>query len=524
MKRSKIRPAVKPPVPPRPKPVRSGALETFPAGAHTVRLLGPTKSCPYYSATFYLPGDRRPQRTTLGTDRAVASEWCREKAAELAGDTTGTQEAEHPRPQSTQTTSVVASRSTRTRRANAPGVTNPQGQAASPPRQRSQALETYAVGDRDVRLLGPTKSCPYYSATFYLPGDRRPQRTTLGTDRAVASEWCREKADELGRGLWLAHPDRPYQSVRRFVASFVNPDENVRNWKPRTREKYVELSRLLPEQFLDMECRFLTEEVLQNLVRDYAVGRKHSTTVTYKSFLTNLISYGRRRDWLLPQQLTRCELIVPRAHDEEDLDGAVDRDLLPTQEVLDRLVDAFANESYRFLIRLVLYTGLRFSEVAALTCTDVNLRTGKIRVNKAAVESNTGKIRLSTTKNRERRTVVFARESLPEMTAIVDAARRNLDAGGRGLLFTAARGGYLSRHNFGERQWRRAVRSTPGLPEGFHFHNLRHCAAVSMLDDRGLSISTVSAILGHRDVGVTERVYLKGRHGYSDQVASSMGW
>ena len=389
---------------------------------------------------------------------------------------------------------------------------------------RSEALATFPAGAHTVRLLGPTKSCPYYSATFYLPGDRRPQRTTLGTDRRVASEWCRDKADELGRGLWLSHPDRPYQSVRRFVAAFVNPDENVRNWKPRTREKYVELSRLLPEQFLDMECRFLTEEVLQNLVRDYAVGRKHSTTLTYKSFLTNLVSYGRRRDWLLPQQLTRCDLIVPRAHDEEDLDGAVDRDLLPDQDSLDRLVDAFTNKTYRLMIRLVLYTGLRFSEVAALTCTDVDLRTGKIRINKAAVESNTGKIRLSTTKNRERRTVVFARESLPEMTALVEAARQNRDSGGRGLLFPAARGGYLSRNNFGERQWRRAVRATPGLPEGFHFHSLRHCAAVSMLDDRGLNVSTVSATLGHRDVGVTERIYLKGRHGYSDRVAASMGW
>jgi hypothetical protein len=45
-----------------------------------------------------------------------------------------------------------------------------------------------------------------------------------------------------------------------------------------------------------------------------------------------------------------------------------------------------------------------------------------------------------------------------------------------------------------------------------------------MLDDRGLSVHTVSATLGHRDVGVTERIYLKGRHGYSDQVAASMGW
>lgn len=390
--------------------------------------------------------------------------------------------------------------------------------------ERTEAIAVFTAGDRTVRLLAPTPSCAYYTATFYLPGQKRQQRTTLGRDLLSATTWCEAKAREISLVTGMPDPERPYSTVRTLVEAFLDPKRNGRNWKPGTLDRNRDLARLLPAHLLELECRHLTEEALQNVIDEFADGHERSYVETFRSFLTGLVSFATKRKWLLRGQLEGLSLIVPRDHDDEELDGAVDRDLLPATPLLEQLVATMRTENYQLLVKIALSTGLRFSELAALRWDDVDLTTGKIRVNKALVENNKGKKTLTSTKNRRRRTVVFDRACLASMTDRVAAAKTDRVAGGLGLIFPSPGGGHISRNNFGKRYWRPAVAEVGLLPDGFHFHQLRHCAAVAMLDDLGMSISTVSAILGHRDVGVTERIYLKGRHGYADLVANSMGW
>ena len=64
----------------------------------------------------------------------------------------------------------------------------------------------------------------------------------------------------------------------------------------------------------------------------------------------------------------------------------------------------------------------------------------------------------------------------------------------------------------------------PGWRPEWSFHTLRHCAAIAMIEDLGWPITRVSQLLGHRDVSVTERLYLNGRADYADTAAASLGW
>jgi integrase len=390
-------------------------------------------------------------------------------------------------------------------------------------RRRRQPIAVFPAGYRSVRVYAPTPSCAYYSVTFYLPGKDRQQRSTVGHDREKALRWAEAKAAELKILRSIPHSERSDAPFRQCVTAFLDRDSNGRSWKRRTHEKYTETARLLPEVFLDRACRTITEESLQELIDDYAPGRKRATIVTYRSFLTNLVDFGRRRYWLLPGQLQDLHLSIPISEEQEEDEDEVDAASLPTRETIDELL-AVIPAQHELMVKLVLATGLRFGEVVALTDLDVTPATGKIRIVRSLAESNRGQKWISSTKNRRRRTVVFPKDLYAEIRDRCEAAAVDREKGGLGLLFPAARGGYISRNNFGKRVWRPAVASVPALNGKFRFHDLRHWAAVSMLFDLELQVAIVSQILGHRDQGVTERIYLRARHDYADRVAAAMGW
>ncbi len=94
---------------------------------------------------------------------------------------------------------------------------------------------------------------------------------------------------------------------------------------------------------------------------------------------------------------------------------------------------------------------------------------------------------------------------LPALT--VDALARQLaayPAGPGGLVFTDHLGRAIRRNRFGE-VWGRAVVSA-GLPDGSHFHELRHHYA-SLLIFGGESVKVVQARLGHASASETLDTY-----------------
>jgi integrase len=61
------------------------------------------------------------------------------------------------------------------------------------------------------------------------------------------------------------------------------------------------------------------------------------------------------------------------------------------------------------------------------------------------------------------------------------------------------------------------------LPKTLTFHSTRHAFA-SRCASRGVPIQTLSAVMGHRDIGVTQRVYVAfyGRNAAEDHFRAAM--
>jgi integrase len=384
--------------------------------------------------------------------------------------------------------------------------------------KRAKPIAVFPTNDNPVRVYAPTAKTRYYRASFYLPDNPRQQNTTLGRDRQWALAWSEAKAIELRSMQGLPHADRPYSTIAELIRAYIDPDRNGLGWKHRTLQKNIEIAKLIPPTIKKLQCRSLREETLQDFLDSFATGHKPSYTRTVRGFLTGMVRFGRRRSWFLSDQMKELHFTIKRSDTDNDDDIAIDPDLLPTFDEFDRLIAAIEDPLYRLMCDLTRGSGFRFGEVIGLRKKDVNLRTGKIRVERSIIEDNSGRSRESSTKNRRTRTVPFELRLAPALKERL-AELDDPDA----LLFTAPKGGWVSRNNFGRRVFRPAIQTAGLGSQLVHFHTLRHCAAAGMLE-RGMSMLLVSQTLGHSDPGVTERIYAKCRRDYSDDAAAAFGW
>ena len=141
------------------------------------------------------------------------------------------------------------------------------------------------------------------------------------------------------------------------------------------------------------------------------------------------------------------------------------------------------------LTRFALATGLRLGEVVALRWGAVDLDHRRVRV------LNADGFR---TKSGHDRSVPLAGDALDVLTAL----RGDRTPDPAAPVFAGVRGGALHAP-FVSRRFR-DFRRRAGLPEGVHFHSLRHTCA-SWLVMRGVPLVVVQAVLGHSSVAVTQR-------------------
>ncbi|MGH8647219.1 MAG: site-specific tyrosine recombinase XerD [Gammaproteobacteria bacterium] len=141
----------------------------------------------------------------------------------------------------------------------------------------------------------------------------------------------------------------------------------------------------------------------------------------------------------------------------------------------------------RTMLEVLYATGLRVSELVALTTLRVNLRQGVVRV---------------TGKGGKERLVPMGEEGIAWVTRYSREARplfvqrTNTD-----LLFPSRRGGAMSRQAFWHLIKRYARKA--GLAKTISPHTLRHAFATHLLD-HGADLRVVQLLLGHRDISTTQ--------------------
>ena len=160
---------------------------------------------------------------------------------------------------------------------------------------------------------------------------------------------------------------------------------------------------------------------------------------------------------------------------------------------VERLLQAPESESARglrdrALLELLYSSGLRVSELCALTLQQVNLEEGFLRV-------EAGK------RNKDRMVPVGA-GAVEALRRYLHHARPELVRSRTGsALFLSNRGGPLSRKTVW--YWLRHYAEKAGLDRSVKPHQLRHSFATHLLRN-GADLRAIQEMLGHADIGTTE--------------------
>ena len=177
----------------------------------------------------------------------------------------------------------------------------------------------------------------------------------------------------------------------------------------------------------------------------------------------------------------------------------------PTPEELARLL-AFTRESdaslHLYLV-LAATTGARRGQLLALRWADIDLVSGRLRIQRAVIEGPDGPV-LVPTKTRRRYQVALDHASLGLLRVHHEATPEEARAGDRFVFAAVLTGERPWKPNFVTKRFIDARRGA-GLPH-FRLHDLRHFMATQMLD-AGVPVPIVAARLAHARASTTLNFY-----------------
>jgi len=159
------------------------------------------------------------------------------------------------------------------------------------------------------------------------------------------------------------------------------------------------------------------------------------------------------------------------------------------------------------LVFAMAYLGLRWSELAALRVSDVDLDRRRVRIVERATEVG-GRMDVSAPKSRASKRSV----AIPSLLEPV-LRQRTVGRGADELVFPAPDGGYLRNGNWRSRSgWTRATTQL-GL-EGVTPRDLRRTFG-SLARSAGADLRWIQRAMGHESINTTARIYA---HLYDEEL------
>jgi integrase len=352
---------------------------------------------------------------------------------------------------------------------------------------------------------------PYWIACFTLPDGRRTQRSTKTVDRREAQRIANKFEDASQAGadgrltevqarkviadiFAISNKDNlPGSTIKDFLDAWLKRKELEASEKTHVRYKTV-VNHLL--EYLGPKAKFdiahLTSKEITGF-RDDLAGRLTVGTVNISlKILRTALSQARREGIIDVNEAERVSLLKNRRTEE----GRRPFTLGELRRILDN-----ANEEWRGMVLMGLYTGLRLSDVATLTWLNVDLQQQELTV--------------VTAKTRRRQILPLARpvavylENLtpgdkPDHPLFPEAygARQRSQYGGtlsnQFYQILVAAGLAQKRTHESQEKGRGTKRQLNALS----FHSLRH-TATSLLKNAGVSDVVARDIIGHESVAVS---------------------
>lgn len=230
-------------------------------------------------------------------------------------------------------------------------------------------------------------------------------------------------------------------------------------------------------------------------------GLKTSTIRTFFVAMQSIWNYAMSQDYIKNNPC--IGVILP--NDVGKLDES--KKYLTTEEIPKFLENFKSNDTLGVIVKLLLHTGLRISELLGLQWKDIDFENKCIHINKT-LDYTGGVFSLTTPKTKDSKRTIYVGDSVIELLKIQKKRQEFLisiqdDFKHPEMVFTSDDGNYKSR-NAVACLLKYKLRNT----EFNHvsLHHLRHTNATILLNS-GIDIKIVSEHLGHSNIKTTANIY-----------------
>ena len=285
--------------------------------------------------------------------------------------------------------------------------------------------------------------------------------------------------------------------------------------KPTTYDGYMyEVKRISDSKIGRLQIATVTPDDLQKHIDAMAKERSYSAIKSHRVVLKMTFDYAVSAGYIASNPMRDVRL-PNKANIVKETRQAV---FLSTEE-RHMIESEAANEIYTGnsakAIVFILHTGLRISELIALTWDDISFQTERMYIRKNAPISKNYGDKFSakvTTPKRE-----SSKRTIPLDKMAMDIVRELRSKSKTDVVFANTNGGMLSRRNV-YRTLENIVRRS-GIDKNPSLHDLRHTFASELIRN-GVDMKKVSQILGHSSVKTTMDIYV---HNSDDDLDSVKG-
>lgn len=351
---------------------------------------------------------------------------------------------------------------------------------------------------------------PYWFACFTLPDGRRTQQSTKSTDRKEAQRIANKFEDAADEGRAGKLIEGQARKVIAEIFAIGNKDQLpssttqdfCKSWLKRKEleagEKTHIRYRVTIEQFLKFLGNKATFEITQITrreimeFRDSMAVRVSANTVNVNLKIIRAAFNQAKRDGLVDSNAAEQVTLLKRKRSSS-------RRPFTLEEM--KTVLASADEEWRGMILVGIYTGLRLGDIAQLKWSNVELDTNEIRLVTGKTDRDMG---IPMAKTLQSFFAEFRKNAEPDAPVFPRACRCYEESPNNGRLSkqfyqVLVDAGLAKKRKFKETGEGHSVKHTQSE---LSFHSLRH-TATSLLKNAGVSDAVARDIIGHESVAVS---------------------
>lgn len=306
--------------------------------------------------------------------------------------------------------------------------------------------------------------------------------------KKLAQAWAIGQENQLNRGVKI---DKSAVFAELFDKWYQQYKEPIVSYK--TAEWYQRVSRVLHDYFGTRKISEIGIDDYQGLINSF--GKNHAPVSVKKlnSMIRACVKFAILDDYIIKDFTQGVNLVA-------DKSKVMQVDYLNLKEIkllvneLRRHLDPRFTSYY--MILTAIYTGMRLSEIQALTWNDIDFTAHTIDINKSWDAINRS---FKETKNEfSKRKIKVNPQLLSDLQSLKFTSRSN-------MVFLNSRGTIPV--SVGVNKILRDLLAKLGIKrQGFHFHSLRH-SHVALLLANGIDIYIISKRLGHSNTLITSQTY-----------------